>query len=221
MTKGQAISLYQNHVLKGFPKIRLSGSDSEKELVSLHVIRYIIGHILGWTPSDAFYHLTHDIVKATHMDIFIKHLQFPKGLVSDELQYLAHYVYPKEYAAKEEIREIYKKIRQGEMRRFPKYYFEGNLGQRNARTVLIEFVNQFLYVRDTEDLYAKFADNAYISRKMNEAKIFHLYSNHFFSPLQFLHESLTVSERDDFLYGYYEFTQAFNKAIAEESAKKN
>ncbi len=123
--------------------------------------------------------------------------------------------------------EVYTDIMNGHKSQYPQRYFEGNTGYVRARILLLIMLKQYLPGRftDTEDMYRFFA-SAKAAHTLRQYKLHIALKALYPTPLHYLHDSLPISQKDDYLFYEYEerlpvylknYDDAFNGWITEIS----
>ena len=144
MEKEGTIARYEDYLMYG-KKLSFSGTPAEKERGALDVIRYVITECLGWTPMEAMSCLTHDVAKATHIDVLVEnYVRCPQDVTKGEdYDYVVHLAFPNEvpYNPTEKLIRMYKKIMSGDKAKLPKKYFAGEGGTYKASVLLLYVIS--------------------------------------------------------------------------------
>lgn len=184
-----------------------------KERDALAIFRYAITGILGWTPQEAAESLTTDIVKQLYLDRIIEYIQFPKDMDrSKDYAWVVSLAFPDDVSTdvSEQILGLYKRVRSGELKRFPKLVFDGEDGYVKLGILLNDYISKNVPASSVQELYDIFSDNARGNVMMHEAYLYHAYHEFYDTPLEYLHDALG-SARDDFLFDYYQFMAAYRE----------
>lgn len=171
-------------------------------------LRYIFEGYLDWSPIQVRDCLTMDVVKIMKMEPLINRIPCPPELDrTRDLEYVAWHLYPetKNCNHRDLAIKVYHRLINGEISRFPKGYFDGTIkGWFRARCafqcMLIEFMPPF---ENLDSLYAYFASakgRDAIKKYKLLVPLRELYEN----PLDYLHDSLPPSQKDDELYKKYQ-----------------
>ena len=91
--------------------------------------------------------------------------------------------------------------------KFPKEYLNENDGAVRAGICLQYAIKEFYQFKQIPELYAMFANKSQAQKKLEEHKLGTVCSDFFSSPLEYLHQSLPESQKDDLLYSYLQFFQ--------------
>ncbi len=221
-----AIARYEQFVLGNRP-FYTNGDKEQKKEDALAVIRYVIEEVLHWSPSDAMNHLTDEIAKDTGIDSCLRYLPFPKDIdEEDYLRYAVWMCYPRrtQYNHNVQILRLYRKIQNGELSRFPKRVFDGENGPEKAAILLNDYIAHKISYNSIPELYEKFSDTSKMNLLFKEDQIYYAYKTMYATPLDYLHHSLPIEDRDDFLYGYYQYmavTKELSRSMLLKIRKEN
>lgn len=95
-----------------------------------------------------------------------------------------------------------------ELYKFPKEYLNETEGHVRAGICLQYAIKEFFSFKDIVDLYVLFADKKEALNRLDEYKLSSACTDLYASPLDFLHHSLPVSQKDDLLYSYLRYIQS-------------
>lgn len=220
MLESIAIERYEKHLM-GKERISLNGSDADKERAAKDIIHYAVAELLGWDAKQTEEHITWDIVKAMKLDNIFKYITFPPDIdLRVDIDYVACLAFPKHtYNAKNQVMRVYRRLLAGEEERFPKKIFEGARGKEKAAILLNEFIATNVSVASIDELYERFSDMPRMNNKFRRAKIFSAARKIYPTPLDYLHNSLSEGDKDDFLYAFYQFKSV--EKIAEAELRKS
>ena len=171
------------------------------ERVALSVVRYAIENLLGWDVHTAIRLFNSNYISFMRLDQMIKYIAFP----SDVTKYILYLLYPKyvDYDVKRYTLRIYKKVMNNECR-YPKDYMYGYLGMLRAKICLQYAINQNCLFKSADDLYSFFASKECI-KYLKANKLYQLYISFYSSPLEYMHDSMPSTIKNDFLYHNYLF----------------
>lgn len=180
---------------------------------AIAIIKYAFEIMLGWTPEDISFSVNADILKTMHLNTLVKYLQIPEEFGSKiEPKYFAHILYPdKIYFDDSGIAlNIYKRILSGENIGYPKKFFHDEKGIARAKVCLSYVLREKLIFSDIEEVYK------YFLTPQGKADIHNFHLNAAFAlfetPIDFVHQTLAESQKNDFLYHYYKFKYLYKKA---------
>lgn len=175
------------------------------EARALKIIRYAFEYYLGWTPEQVRVNIDADILKRLKVDSMVRQrIKFPVELEPMEnLQYLVHKLYPDRfyYDEKRSIEDYYDRILNGETARFKKGFFAqgDNSGRKRAEICfrrMLQMIGPFTDVHQLYDLFSSTKGNQTLAKFKLSAAARDLYG----FPIDFLHDALPASERDELYY---------------------
>ncbi len=188
--------------------------------ISLQMVKFIIEHVLRWTPNEAAEHISDHILNTCGMtNYYINKIKVPSDIKSTEnrkWEYILHQIYPHSvpYDQYRQVIEAYKEIELGITDQFPKNMFAGENAADRAAAVLQYYVSAYISYQTVDELYKIFTGKE-IKGMLKEAHLYSicrsLYDS---SPLDYLHYSLSEDDRDYFLYNFYKFKTAFKSALS-------
>ena len=188
-----------------------------KEDDALAIVRYAITSFLGWSPEDALFSLTPEIMEQLKLDKINAYIQYPKDLSkSKDVAWMVHKAFPDDtsYNLKDQVLEMYDRLKRGEIDRFPKRTFEGTYGIEKLTILLMDFITKNIPALSIDELYAFFGNSGEANEILKKVKLYYAYRDHFNTPLDYLHESLGDSG-DAFLYYHYQYVNVFNDTKSE------
>lgn len=175
------------------------------------LLKLIFAEYLNWTPYQIRDCLTLEIIKRMCLAPLINKIPCPQEVLRDkELYFVAGYLYP--YTVKRDphdprlVIKIYHDLLNGNIQKFPKEFFAASEeGRLRARILFRVMVKEFLsgYFGSYADMYHFFASSQGM-RTIEKYKLKRAMQTWFSSPLEYLHESLRVSERTPELDALYE-----------------
>ena len=182
----------------------------QNERLALEIFKYAIEKYLNWTPDETRLFLNAEIIKQMKLDSITRFLRFPPELdPKKDYFYIAHLMYPNiiRYNSKELILNVYKKVLNGTLCKFPKEYMSGTRGLMCAGICFQYMLEQYFQFSCIEELYSYFAslEGWKALKKYRLSSVCNLM---FDSPLDYLNESLNEKQRNEFLYRYYKFDEA-------------
>lgn len=208
---------------KGIPKFyfeNVTPSYCESEIVK--IVRYAIENLLYFTPREAFYNLTYDMLEKLKIKDYVdKYICFPIGLPeSDRIKYLVHKCYPTniKFNYKYWVETIFKEIIISEddasvpvkdKKIFPKKFFNDRDGLEKAcfcLGYLIKLKSDVICPNgNIEELYEFFANTRSAQSLLKKYKLQHAERRFFgLDTLSYLHATLGDSG-NNFLYTFYQF----------------
>lgn len=211
MLRGPALiekeSTYEGEGNEYLKEVREQKIADAKEEDALAIVRYAITSILGWEPQEAMTSLDASIMKQLKLDKIMTYVQYPKDLnKSKDYAWMVHKAFPDEtiYDLNQQVLEMYSRLKQSEIKRFPKRVFEGPTGMEKLAILLNEFISTRIPASTIEDLYEFFGNSGRANEELKDAKLYYAYRDYYNTPLEYLHESLGES-CDTFLYHHYQY----------------
>ena len=156
------------------------------------------------------------------LDQMVKYIVFPSDVTKDDTEYILYLLYPKyvDYDIKRYTLRIYEKVMNNEGR-YPKDYMYGYLGMLRAKICLQYAINQNLLFKSADDLYNFFASKDCI-KYLKQNKLYQLYVSFYSTPLEYMHDSMPSSVKNEFLFHNYMFLNKYQQVVTEEEkAEKN
>lgn len=188
-------------------------NDAINQKNALTIIRYALEDFLHWTPKDIEQNLSMDIMRAMKIDILLKHINMPHELSPEkDLFYIAHLLYPDQcpYNSKFQTIRVYRNVLERKLYRFPKGFFEDIEGIERANLCLINMIQNYLFPHNVAELYEWFSDYSII-KTLKKYCLYDACVTIYESPLDFLHEALSIEQKNDFYYQYYKFKNEYEK----------
>ena len=186
------------------------------------MIQYAVTYILGWTPETAVEHMTPGIMRQLRLDYLVTQYlsdDMDAGVILDEdIDYIMSYVFDLPFDRKKILLRMYDRIRRGEINRFSPNLFDGEEGQNRAAYLLGRFIAENFAFSSIADLYARFSDKGKIDRQLKAVNLYTA-STRYQNPLEYFHLSLSQDERDDFLYNFYQYMNAFQALSTRKKPK--
>ena len=150
------------------------------------------------------------------LDQMVKYIVFPSDVTKDDTEYILYLLYPKyvDYDIKRYTLRIYEKVMNNEGR-YPKDYMYGYLGMLRAKICLQYAINQNLLFKSADDLYNFFASKDCI-KYLKQNKLYQLYVSFYSTPLEYMHDSMPSSVKNEFLFHNYMFLNKYQQVVTEE-----
>lgn len=224
MDKRMVLYEYEQILLgkkKSFSSTYFPYNPEQNERLALEVFRHAVEVYLNWSPTEVQMYLNGDVIKQMKLDSIVRYLRFPLELdPKKDYFYIAHLLYPNiiHYNAKELILNVYKRVLNGTLCKFPQDYMAGTRGFMCAAICFQYMLERFMQFSCIEDLYAFFASPEG-SRALKKYRLSAICNLMFGSPLDYLHESLNSKQKNEFLYRYHKFSGANANQI--KRLKKN
>lgn len=170
------------------------------------LLKLIFKYYMHWSPTEIRDKLNQNYIDILRIEPLINRIPCPPEInPKREFYYVAWYLYPETVNAKppELTIKLYMDVLKGDLVKFPKNYFDGNIGYIRARLLFLTMVKEFLpKFENIESMYRFFASDkgrqAINTYKLN-VPLRELYG----SSLAYLHDSLPERQRDESLYKKY------------------
>ncbi len=224
MSEEIAIYRYEQFIMRN-ARFILYGSPSVQEADAKAVVRYAITKILGWTPKQAYDHITYENIQQMQLDKVAKYISYPKDVdrILDP-DYLVSAAFPEiRFDHQRQIMRIYERILDNTYPNFPKKIFDGPDGLRKASYLLNEVLSVSIPSCDVEQLYQLFANEEWAKEFLAKTKLSFVCRKLYASPLDFLHFSLPDGDRDELLYAIWQYKGAaftMKKSLEKKWEKK-
>lgn len=191
---------------RNFPGSFWEQGEVESRENAIVLFRYAIEKILNWTPLDVKNALTPEIIDMLKLTVVMKYMnitgEYDLGFNS---HYIAHLLYPTiiPYDSAQVTLSIFKNVLKNGSGAYPKKFFHDEAGVYRARICLSYVLRNELLFSSIQDVYKCFASSEGI-RIINK---YHLSAAAplFETPIDFLHQSLSETQRNPFWYNYYKF----------------
>lgn len=182
---------------------------------ALAIMRYAFEYFLCWTPEDIANSLTFEILKIMKLHSLIKYLQIPEEFGGKlEARYYAHILYPNKiyYDDSNLALDTYKRVISIKGCSYPKKFFHDEKGVARAKICLSYVLREKLIFSNIEEVYR------YFLTSKGKADIHNYYLTAAFdlfeTPIDYVHQTLSSSQRDEFLFNYYKFQYLYTKKQA-------
>ena len=182
-------------------------SNEQNEKLALEVIRYAVENYLKWSPAEMYQRFDEDVVKLMKLESIMKYVCFPPE--ADEKKdffVIAGKLYPDKVKIdiKNMTLHIYKKVLAGKMYKFPKGFFDGGLGVYRAAVCLQYALTQKFHFDSIEEIYRAFS-TARGTKILKDSKLQAARIVLYDYAIDYLHDSLSEEDQDEFLYHQYRF----------------
>ena len=226
-----AIAHYEKYIM-GQTTIELPGTTKKEKFEGTkEIIRYVFTYLLEWTPEDAIYHVSKELLDKMHLTEFIKNYYiFPDDLVRDmDYDYIVAIAFGIPVDYKFQLLKHKRLIKSGIETKYKKQLFNGKYGRLRAAYLLMDMISTSVALpmdekgTNIEKLYARFANSADINKILKKEGLYNACTELYNSPLEFLHYSLAPETQDHILFAVHEFDNLFRttakRAKAEHSKK--
>lgn len=180
---------------------------------------YVFREILNWDPYMVRDYLNEDIMEKLHLVTIFKNINFPQGVTVKDGYYLAYFTYPEIFKASSKdiiIRTYESHIQKRQMRNYPGFFI-GADGEVNAKVIMQHVIRYYLVPSNIESMYEFFAGSEKLDGFMKTYGLYVPMRAFFDSPLEYMHESLDESQKNEVLYQKLRF----DRILKEDWKKKN
>ncbi len=190
---------------------------------AIKMLRYVFDDLLGWTPEMVRDYLTLDLIKWLKVERAFNKIPFPPELdPKKDLFYVASVLYPDviTYRKKDFTLQVYEKVISGELKKYPKKFFNDDEGFKNIIICLRYCIAQELFSYTTEQVYELFSNPKKAAKFLTNARLKKYVDYYYSDYLDLLHETLTEEYRNSLFYNYYKFQREKNLTIEKIKEKK-
>lgn len=186
------------------------------ERVALTVIHYALEKLLGWNTENAIQLLNPNYISLMKLDQMIKYIAFPSDVSKDDTDYILYLLYPKyvNYDVQKYTLRIYEDVMNNNGR-YPKDYMYGYLGMLRAKICLQHAINKNCIFQSIDEMYKFFSSKACV-KYLKHNKLYQLYINFYETPLEYMHDSIPTSVKNEFLFHNYMFMQQYQMMQAQK-----
>ena len=219
MSYSLAVGAYENYLLGATDKLILPGeTPNQKDAEAKQCVRFAVNNLLEWSAEDAMYHMTSQIMKMLKLDMLVeKYIALPPDcnrLLDFDYVLAVCFGIPVNRARM--LERYQRRINTKELSRFPKELFSGKEGRINAAVILSDYISKNISVNGSheeqmEQLYARFGDVATMNAALSSKGLYYVCHGLYNTPLEYFHYSLNEGDRDDLLYGLYDFLNIYRK----------
>lgn len=203
---------------KEIPKGYFVFDKKGNERVALSVIKYAVESLLGWSKIEAVQYFNTKYITMMKLDQMIGYIDFPSDVTREDTEYILYLLYPRnvDYQVKKYTLRVYDDVMAGK-RRYPKDYMYGYLGMIRAKICLQYAMGKTKVFQSPDELYSFFASPECV-KYLKDNRLYQLYASFYDTPLEYMHDSMPTSIKNDFLYHNYTFEMNYRKE--EEKRKK-
>ncbi len=184
------------------------------------VFRYAFEVYLGWTPEMIVKNLDIDVLARMKLDRLVQYLCVPGDLEPHRIdpRWYASVLYPQKvsYSDEELVIYAYKRVLERKDPGYPKSFFVEESGAVRARVCLSYVLQNYMKFPSLESVYATFSssEGGHIIKdyRLNTA------ASLFETPVDYVHESLVSTQRDEFFRMYYKFCYLYRNTKLEKKS---
>lgn len=181
--------------------------ENPAQTYALGIIKFAVENYLKWDPFTFRDFYSKEISIQLKLEPLMKYIEFPPELDKTvDYYYLSAMIYPDiiSFTPDTLILKTYKNILDGKLKKFPKEYLSGSRGMMRAGICLQYMLNNFMSFSTTKDIYEFFSKPDGI-KALKEYRLAPICAEMFDYPIDYIHESLPESQKDEFYYHYYKF----------------
>lgn len=216
----QMYLLKQKRMKKQYFIVNEATSTTSKEN-ALALFKFFIEDLMKWKPNEANLYLNDDIIRLFGLTEPLKAIDKAHKYGSQKFVYVLSLLYPD--IIKFDYEKYYIKIYENVLcnkEDFAKKFFGDINADYKLSVCLLYAINTFMDTKSIDELYEKFANKKCIDPFLRQYKLYRPCYERYSSPLECLHEALSITQKDDFLYNYYKFDMLY-KSISESSKSQN
>lgn len=202
---------YENTLLGHQAAYKLSKKDTDRGEIDSRIhslLHYIFDELLEWTPKMVRDYLNWNLIEWLNITSVINKIEFPPELdPQKDLFYVAALLYPDEvsYKKKDYVLQVYEKVLNNELNKFPKSFFTNAEGIKNLQTCFRYYVQQKLYDKNIKELYLYFSDRVRAKKFLVSSNLSLHYGKHYDRVIDLFHDCLNEGERSELYYHYAKF----------------
>lgn len=199
---------YQQVLLNKSKKIHplfFSGTALSNENLALSILRYVVECLLRWSPHEVAYKFNKDIIDTFALAPILSYIRIPPEVdESTDFFVYAHKLYPAVIPldTPQLTLLMYNKVRDGIVKKYPKGFFDDDLGKYRAEICLQYVLSQKEDVQDIPSLYKTFSGPSAIPF-LRRHRLTLAYGYSWDSPLDYLHDTLSEIDKHEALYHFY------------------
>ena len=184
----------------------------QKQAQSLKIIRFAIENYLKWRPIDVKRYLTMSIMKKMKLDLLIKqYIPIPAEYKSKtDATFLAQMLYPKVYKEnlEKQCRQMFDKICNGELARFPSRWIDGFNGIRRLSILIQYMVSTMPRFESLYEMYEYFA-NKKAGKIFQQYKLYNFAMSLYPSIFEAFHYSMPPDLQSETLYYMFQYKRHY------------
>ena len=199
--------------------------DKEKRDRALDILRYAFKNVLKWDYDVCKEKINNEVIEKQKLTNILKYLDIPEefnGRVDPV--YFTSLIYPEKVKFDRDklTLDIYKSILENDNKpkdqkvSYPKKFFLEEDGRKRA-CLCLNYILKKNTFKNLEEVYKLLSEPN--KKFINDNKLTLALPN-FETPVDFLQESLDVSQQDEFLYTYYKFKYLYNTTALSRKAKE-
>lgn len=211
---------YQLLLLGRIPSIQsdlFDGEAKQKEKAALDIVRYAVENLLRWTPKEMAAKFNGEVITKLKLNKVVSYISFPPEADKKRDYFVyAHKLYPNIIPMDLYTLTIltYNNVHEKHLVKFPKGFFDDTLGRTRALLCMNYALSRDGAFRSKQELYKTFTETTgmqFIQR--HRLDLARRLSWEY--PIDFIHEALSINDRDDMWYHYYKLKVKLRQAQKE------
>ena len=185
------------------------------------ILKFVFEHFFHWTPSEAAQYFDKEVIDKMQLNDVVNKIIFPSEMDRDKDFYFYSWsVYPQSESAtfRERTMKAYKERLSGVREKLPKEFFGDAKGDLRAIICLNQILAEEKGYSDIKEYYefmASSAGNSFLSK----VKLKDVCRNIFGNPVNYLHQSLSKEQQNEFYYQYYTYQYQERLAMSQKEIK--
>lgn len=195
------------------PEIFNDKGKKEQEKTALSFIKVILEKYLHWTPDESYHYLSEKVIEEMKIKPLLRYIHFPFEFnIQTDCWMIVAKIYPEKYPIDivELTKEIYQKVLDGELCRYPKCFFEGRDGQMRALFCLKYALNTYKTFSGPEELYKFFSEEG--KEFLKEYKLWDAFLMNYDTEIEYLHDIFDEDRKEK----YQKYFDKYNAGKTEE-----
>ena len=217
---------YQLLLLGRIPSIQpdlFDGEAKQKENAALDIVRYAVENILRWTPKEMAAKFNGEVIDRLKLTKIVSYIAFPPEADKKRDYFVyAHKLYPDIIPMDLYTLTIltYNNVHDKHLVKFPKGFFDDNLGRTRALLCMNYALAKDGMFRTKQELYKTFTETTG-AQFIQKHRLDLARRLSWESPLDFIHEALSINDRDEVWYHYYKLHMKIRQARKEQEEAEN
>lgn len=209
---------YQLLLLGKIPSIQpdlFDGEARQKEKAALDIVRYAVENLLRWSPKEMAAKFNAEVIARMKLNKIVSYIIFPpEADKSRDYFVYAHKLYPTQITMDLYTLTIltYNKVHQKHLVKFPKGFFDDNLGRTRALLCMNHALSRDGNFTTKRELYKAFTETTgaqFIQR--HRLDLARRLSWEY--PIDYVHEALAKNDRDETWYHYYKLKSIYKQTL--------
>lgn len=201
---------YQLLLLGKIPSIQpdlFDGEPQQKEKAAIEIVRYAVEQLLRWTPKEMAAKFNKEVIMQLKLNKIVSYITFPPEADKHRDYFVyAHKLYPNVIPMDLYTLTIltYNKVHQKRLVKFPKGFFDDNLGRTRALLCMNHALAKDGNFSSKKELYKAFTETAG-TQFIQKHRLDLARRLSWELPIDYVHDALSKNDRDEMWYHYYKF----------------